>query len=238
MLRLVLFSGLAASLPLAAQTFRSGPASVPLLELYTSEGCSSCPPADRWLSTLVESPRLWNDIVPVSFHVNYWDGLGWKDAFARPEFTVRQKAYAALWNARTIYTPAFVLNGREWNPGRSAEGDAPAGVLTVDRDADGALHVEFAPAGALAGGCVAHVALLGGGFESRVRAGENAGRVLGHDFVVTALHEFPLKPTSEGRFRGDLAPVPLPDAGRKAVAAWVSKSGSPVPLQAVGGWLP
>ncbi len=62
----------------------SGDTRVNLLELYTSEGCSSCPPADRWLSGLRQDPRLWRQLVPVAFHVDYWDGIGWPDRFASP----------------------------------------------------------------------------------------------------------------------------------------------------------
>jgi hypothetical protein len=72
---------------------------VRLLELFSSEGCSSCPPAETWLSNLQNSSELWKSIVPVSFHVTYWDYLGWTDRFARPEYTQRQQEYAALWNS-------------------------------------------------------------------------------------------------------------------------------------------
>src|SRR5438045_6028499 len=95
-------------------TFESGPKKVQLLELFTSEGCSSCPPAEEMLGRLVSDPRLWREFVPVAFHVDYWDRLGWKDPFASAEWTKRQRLYAANWNAENVYTPAFVLNGREW----------------------------------------------------------------------------------------------------------------------------
>src|SRR5881394_2772067 len=78
-------------------TFQSSGEQVALLELYTSEGCSSCPPAETWLSRLKESPKLWKDFVPVAFHVDYWDYLGWKDPFAAKVYTERQHEYASLW---------------------------------------------------------------------------------------------------------------------------------------------
>src|SRR5690348_8781739 len=71
--------------------FESGDTQTPLLELYTSEGCSSCPPAEAWLSQLKKSPKLWKDFVPVSFHVDYWDYLGWKDPFAMKAYSRRQQ---------------------------------------------------------------------------------------------------------------------------------------------------
>src|SRR6266581_5068954 len=78
-----------------ATTFESGEARTMLVELFTSEGCSSCPPADAWISQLKESPDLWKKIVPVAFHVDYWNNLGWRDRFAKPEFTARQRRYVA-----------------------------------------------------------------------------------------------------------------------------------------------
>ena len=75
---------------------QSGPQKVSLLELYTSEGCSSCPPAETWLSRLTTDGRLWKEIVPVAFHVDYWDDLGWKDRYAKQEYTSRQRSYFAL----------------------------------------------------------------------------------------------------------------------------------------------
>src|SRR5438270_9390200 len=83
----------------AEVAFRSGPAKVALVELYTSEGCSSCPPAEKWLGSLTADPGLWRQFVPVAFHVNYWDNLGWRDALATKAFTDRQYAYSAAWGA-------------------------------------------------------------------------------------------------------------------------------------------
>ena len=115
--------------------FESGPAQVSLLELYTSEGCSSCPPAESWLSELSRNPNVWRAVVPVSFHVDYWDNLGWKDAFSSREFTLRQRSYAASWGSESIYTPEFVLNGAEWQGwGQAVPAGAnqQAGKLTVE----------------------------------------------------------------------------------------------------------
>src|ERR1700733_854948 len=112
-LLLLIVSILGLGLTLQAQTttrFESGPSQVSLLELYTSEGCSSCPPAEAWLSALSQSPELWKAVVPVAFHVDYWDNLGWKDWFSSREFTQRQRRYAANWGSGSVYTPAFILN--------------------------------------------------------------------------------------------------------------------------------
>ena len=90
----------------AESVFCSAPGGTSLLELYSSEGCSSCPPADSWLSSLRGSPGLWTDFVPVAFQVDYWDYLGWRDVLASPEYTARQKSYGRL------VTPQVLLNGR------------------------------------------------------------------------------------------------------------------------------
>src|SRR5438270_83142 len=97
-----------------ALTFTSKNSGTHLLELFTSEGCSSCPPAEAWLGRLKSDDRLWQDFVPIAFHVDYWDRLGWKDRFAQSEWTQRQRAYANKWGSSSVYTPGFVLDGREW----------------------------------------------------------------------------------------------------------------------------
>ena len=100
--------------PMPATTFESGATQSTLAELFTSEGCSSCPPAEKWLSALKSNQDLWKTIIPVAFHVDYWDRLGWRDRFAKPEFTSRQQRYAAAWGGDSVYTPGFVVNGKEW----------------------------------------------------------------------------------------------------------------------------
>jgi hypothetical protein len=112
--------------------FESKPVRAHLIELYTSEGCSSCPPAEEWMSGLKNQPRLWQDIVPVAFHVDYWDRLGWRDPFASKLWTERQGEYSARWKTESVYTPAFVLDGKEWHYGKLPEAGAETpGVLKV-----------------------------------------------------------------------------------------------------------
>lgn len=225
--------------------FRSGPAQVALVELYTSEGCSSCPPAEEWLNALRTAPGLWRDFVPVAFHVNYWDRLGWKDALATPAFTARQHAYAAAWRASSVYTPCFVRNGAEWRPrgGAPEAGNAKhAGTLTVRwRAADRTAAVEFTTAdgAASAGDFEIHVALLGGGIVNAVKRGENSGRTLRHEFVALRLETTALPAGEDGMRTARLALAPRPEikTERLALAAWVTRRGSLTPLQAAGGWI-
>jgi hypothetical protein len=221
--------------------FSSGPKPVALIELFTSEGCSSCPPADRWLGALRTDRGLWRNYVPVAFHVNYWDNLGWKDRLSSRTFTDRQYALASGWGTRSVYTPCFVRNGAEWHP----DGDAPgpsggdAGMLEVEIDGN-LCRAQWSPAGAgLAGGFDVHVAVLGGGIISRVSAGENRGSTLTHEFVALGLADQRLESSGAGP---QLAEFPLPalsvsDAPRRAIAAWVTRRGELTPIQATGGWL-
>src|ERR1700752_821515 len=112
--------------------FQSGAQKTHLIELFTSEGCSSCPPAEAWLSKLKSEPRLWKDFVPIAFHVDYWDRLGWRDPFASKEWTARQYQYSNAWKAETVYTPGFVLDGREWrDPKVPSSSNEKPGVLRI-----------------------------------------------------------------------------------------------------------
>ena len=219
----------------APQVFASGENRTHLIELYSSEGCSSCPPAEAWLNGLRGDPGLWRDFVPVAFHVDYWDRLGWTDRLATREFTARQYAYAEVWGANTVYTPGFVLDGRDW-PGRSGRKPPPlsgdkTGALKVEL-AEGRVRVTFEPT--VAGAYEVHVALLGGGIVSPVKAGENRGETLQHEFVALALVTHPL---SSGRSEFDLPAFPASGKKRRALAVWVTHPRSLEPVQATGGWL-
>ncbi len=230
-----------ARLPAAEFHCASGPGRVALIELYTSEGCSSCPPADHWLEALRNQRGLWRDFVPIGFHVNYWDQLGWKDRFATRQFTQREYALASVWGSNSVYTPCFAFDGREWHPGadlRAPAGDSP-GPLSLALGDDGVCRIRFVPAaGTPARPLEIHVVLLGGGFASKVTAGENRGETLHHEFVALALADAPLQPGPDGAAAElRLPPTANPDAERRALAAWVTLKGRLEPLQATGGWL-
>ena len=207
----------------------SPPTRAHLIELFTSEGCSSCPPADAWLSGLKSERGLWHEFVPVAFHVDYWDRLGWKDRLASPLFTQRQHAYATAWRSRSVYTPGFVLDGREWRardvPRASGE---KAGILRV-RVAEDRVSVSF-PRDARK--MTAHLAWLAGEVENDVKAGENRGRKLRHDFTALSIESRPLDPASG--IASFTTPKPT---GAKAIAAWITETGRPEPIQATGGAL-
>jgi hypothetical protein len=217
--------------------FASGRARTTMIELFTSEGCSSCPPAEAYLSDFQRDPQLWTKYIPLAFHVGYWDYLGWRDRFADPANVARQRRYARERAMPAIYTPAFFVNGKPW--WRASHPDvprssAPAGSLTVDVTGN-RYRAVFAPAGDIPKRLQLNVALLGMGLHSDIRAGENAGRHETHDFVVLGWQRF----DSDSRhWQGTLpSSFAARGAARLALAAWVSRPGDPTPLQATGGYL-
>lgn len=169
-------------------TFESGQTAAAVIELFTSEGCSSCPPAEKWFSKFKTDPGLWKTIVPAAFHVDYWDHLGWSDRFAKAEFTERQQRYGFAWHSESVYTPGFAVDGKEWRgwfQGSSfPHRDARVGILRITLTPDKAVTATFIPEQPASHGYVLETALLGSDRESEVLRGENKGRKLHHDFVV------------------------------------------------------
>jgi hypothetical protein len=221
-----------------ATTFESGETQNSLVELFTSEGCSSCPPAEKWLSALKSSQDLWTKTVPVAFHVGYWDHLGWRDRFAKPEFTSRQQRYAAAWGGDSVYTPAFVINGREWRGwfGGNAvpRSSTMVGVLRASL-ADGKLSATFFPDTTQPRALALNVALLGNDLESDIKRGENGGRKLHHDFLVLDLMRVDMAHESKCWTGSVALPKQLGHEKSTALAAWITENSTPI--QATGGWL-
>jgi hypothetical protein len=240
---LTLLAGMTANAQTNTLQFQSPRERTALLELYTSEGCSSCPPAEEWLSRLQDSPRLWKDFAPVAFHVDYCNYLGWKDAWSDAAFSERQRDYAQLWHSANIYTPELVLNGKEWHnwftgkSGPRSSGEQ-VGILTVTSTDTNHWSVSFMPEQAKDARYEIHAVLLVGGIISDVKAGENVGRRLNHDFVVVNSIQIGLT-TSNGVARGKfiLNPAPFKSGKTLALTAWVTHAGQLEPLQATGGWL-
>jgi hypothetical protein len=183
-------------------TAKSGERRVALLELYTSEGCNSCPPADEWVSKLPSKDLTSDRIVPLAFHVDYWNYLGWRDAFSQTKFTERQRQAAQINRSGFIYTPQLVLNGRDYRRGFLWDGTSER-IKEINQQkplADISLILSMATAGQLhvsgeilVSGAVerqnaqAYLALYENNLSNDVRAGENNGRTLHHDFVVREL---------------------------------------------------
>jgi len=223
--------------------FQSGEKQVTLLELFTSEGCSSCPPAENWLAGLKHSPDLWTNFVPVAFHVDYWNSLGWKDRWSSPEFSERERAYAAVWRSDSIYTPCFVANGREWRnwfglrktPGASGEN---TGVLTATSADTNLWSATFIPANSSSTRFDLHAAVLAGELNSDVTAGENRGRHLHHEFSALNLLQIGMT-TKDGAAMGKFITDTTRFNSEKelALAVWITRAGELEPIQATGGWL-
>ena len=154
-------------------------------QLYTSVGCSSCPPADRWLSTLKPSAASGQAVVQ-AFHVGYWDYIGWVDRFASPAHTARQRQIAATNGLRSIYTPQLVRDGQDWRDYARTLSTAtsPArAAITLQRKGIDAFEATVTPAAGV-GAWAAYWTVTEHGHASKVKSGENAGELLKHDFVV------------------------------------------------------
>jgi len=215
--------------------------SVAMVELFTSHGCSSCPPADTWLRRFNNHQGLWSRVIPMAFHVDYWDYLGWKDQFSRSRYSERQRQYRNTGGIRSVYTPGFVVSGREWRGW--FRGTAPD--LTPERKV-GRLQAQVTPGQQVVAAfkpvpgldheeITAHVAILGFGINSKIGGGENSGRELKQDFVV-------LGDSSGGSSSRLEWTIPWPETNyakenRRAVVIWLSRKSDPSPIQAVAGWL-
>jgi hypothetical protein len=219
----------AAATAARACTAESAPQMPAVVELYTSEGCSSCPPADRWLSTL--NGR--HGVLPLAFHVTYWDHLGWNDRFATPDGTARQRALARAAGQPSIYTPQVRVNGRDLRAGVALPAPQPSALrLTLTRDGDDA-QVQVAPAASVAPARLAGWwAVLEDGHASRVRAGENAGETLRHDHVVRLYRPVAEWPAASG-LQARLA-LPAAEAGHpRRIVFVVADPATQQPLQAL-----
>jgi len=221
------------------------PASPPgfaVAELFTSEGCSSCPPAEAMLARLVEETRAEHlPIYAMEWHVDYWDYLGWKDPFDLPEATLRQEEYAKA-RAAGVFTPQAVLNGvvfpdHAWNLSE-IRGDARR-LLVKPPAVAVSLRVEEGPGPSI---CTLHPSLTGSarggelqfalvedGLGSIPTAGENASRKLHHTHVVRAFRTLP-----SGRIDGSGIPFPIPFGVERAKAAIVALVRDPRTLEILG----
>ena len=187
-----------------------------VVELYTSEGCNSCPPADRWLSTLKDKPG----VLAAAFHVDYWDRLGWKDRFASARYTERQASQQAAAGARYSYTPQVVVNGRDWRrwPDLPAPGTHAPVRLSMQRVGE-QVELQVQPVGDTQQRFSLWWVALEDGHASDVKAGENTGVTLRHDHVV--------------RLYGNVA-APRGEGGRMLrVLAVVLDAASGAPVQAL-----
>jgi hypothetical protein len=223
---------------LADWSCQSGNSQAALLELYTSQGCSSCPPADRWLTSLKQRDDLWTDVVPVAWHVTYWDYLGWRDPFGHRSNDQRQRSMAAAAGAQ-VYTPGMFMNRgefRSWRrlpPGGMTSPAIEVGSLSADAEGS-QVAIRFRPVeGLTLSAPRAELVYLRSDRRTDVKRGENRGRELQHDFVAGTPTVVKLRRDGDD-WIGTVDKVPHPDS--VAVALWVTDRAGNY-LQATGGWL-
>ena len=216
---------------------RSPKNTVGLLELFTSEGCSSCPPADRWLQSLSNNGYGFDKVVPLSLHVGYWDYIGWKDPYAQQRFTDRQREYSRLRQAGSVYTPQVVLAGNDF-PGWSGSAFARDLAALNSKPSSANIELEAAAVGSavqfkaraqtdainISDGAKLHLAIFEMGLKNKVTRGENSGETLTHDFVVRQWHG-PLALNQGTLSAKEVLTLDAPSAGRSlGMAAFVQNT--------------
>ncbi len=242
---LVILAAAAAHAPsFAAQCAKdSPPHTVALLELYTSEGCDSCPPADRWLSGLAREATGAERVVPLALHVDYWDRIGWPARFASPDFGERQRALASRGGSRVVYTPGVFLNLNEFRNWSSATRLRQSLAAINAKPARADIRLSLGPPSdsqlavrarfTLKPGASkpeAFIAVYENGLSTDVKAGENRGVTLRHDYVVREWIG-PLDPSSE--FNRSLALGRDWKPANLGVAAFIQDSATGEVLQAI-----
>ena len=221
---------------------------VALVELYTSEGCNSCPPADRWLSSLGARGYAPDRVVPIALHVDYWDYIGWKDPFAKREFSARQRELAALQRLSFVYTPQVLVQGKDFRSWGGAAFDEALARINA-RPAQAAIALSLSGPGPdgfevavdarlLEASRRESAALYLAAYEnklvSQVTAGENHGKTLAHDYVVmewTGPIGFGADGGIAEKRRLPLAPKAVP--GNSGVVAFIQNRASGEVLQAL-----
>ncbi|MFD2176084.1 DUF1223 domain-containing protein [Veronia pacifica] len=221
--------GLFASLPVGAQTWINDQSPATIVELFTSEGCSSCPPAEDKLNQLKSSKGLWTLVIPLAFHVDYWNYIGWKDRFSKRDYSDRQREKVSAGQAKGVYTPGWFINNQEWR-GFFARQKVPfasgskAGILKASLD-DQSLTVNYDQPR----NYTVNIALLAMNESTEVKRGENAGRSLEHEFIVVDFASYYGKNEWQHTISNELSAQP------DAVAVWLEQSGSNDPVQTVAG---
>jgi hypothetical protein len=226
----------------------SGDGTAALVELYTSEGCDSCPPADRWLSGLGARGYVPQRVVPLSLHVDYWDYIGWKDPYAKREFSSRQRKLTQLQRNAFVYTPQVMLQGRDFRGwGGSTFDQAVTRINALPSRARLGLEITSLKAQAVGIKATAELldpaqrndaALYLAAYEnklaSQVTAGENKGHSLAHDYVVLEwLGPFGFAAGTGLTERRELPLLPKAVPGNSGVVAFVQNRRSLEVLQAL-----
>ena len=227
------------------QLFISGAKQTQLIELYSSQGCSSCPPAQRWVNSFTHRKGLWTEFIPVVFHVDYWDDLGWKDPFSSNRHTKRQRDFYSIDAINAVYTPEFIVNGKEWrgwftgnslstNTNEITTGNI--GVLSVSTNSD-KIMVSFQPQyKPLSDPLYVNIALIGLHLVTDVKHGENASKQLHESFVVLAYKRAKFRSGSAYKWPKSKVLRANKDENLGLVV-WLTQGDKMSPVQATGGLL-
>ncbi|WP_028022920.1 DUF1223 domain-containing protein [Enterovibrio calviensis] len=230
-LALLLSVATTVSLPALSQTWQSNDAPATIVELFTSEGCSSCPAAEAALNDLKDSDGLWTRVIPLAFHVDYWNYIGWADRFAKPDFSQRQRQKVSQSDASGVYTPGWFINDQEWRGFFSRQpvpyGNGPKAAQLIASINGNTLRVEYEGNERLN----ANFALIAMDLTTKVKRGENRGRTLEHDFVVV---DFAAK---YGQRHWQFTLDDETAAKPSAIAVWLTPQGGGDPVQTLAGWL-
>lgn len=242
--------GLALLIAAPARVRAAAPGDGPVVvELFTSQGCSSCPPADRLLSKLGADPRFAGKVLPLSFHVDYWNYIGWQDPFSSARWSARQNDYARAFRSDRVYTPQTVVNGRSECVGNDERAVLSRISAALAKAPAGEVHLNVAPsAGGPANGPIkvgvdariarpgldVLVALYQTGLDTPVRAGENASRTLHNDYVVRRLEKAFTLPAAPGSRRAGEVTLPLDPSWNRSALGVVAFLQDPVTLEIEG----
>ena len=217
--------------PAASKKAKPGLPSCAVVELFTSEGCSTCPPADEFLADLVQKTNNKGPIYALSFHVDYWDESGWVDPFSSKVFTQRQRGYAAVKKSKDIYTPQMFVNGQEGFVGSNKTKAVNNIKMALSKPAKSA--VDFTASVPKAKGFikidyqvskigkdqVLFLALVQGGIISKITGGENKGKTIRHENVVVGFKSIVLTKDKSGSAQFHLSPED--DLGKLSVIGYI-----------------
>ena len=235
------------SQPVFAKEYISQNTATNVIELYTSEGCSSCPPADKWLSQLKSKPDLFKRFIPMAFHVDYWNQLGWTDRFSNKANSQRQYIHKQEGNISQVYTPGIMINNKEWRGWFNGQKtwtitQNVIGILKVNHDIESQqLSINFSPEQTInENNMQLNIPILGMGLSNEIKKGENRGRQLNHDFVVLnhVQQQVSINPNNvKQQWQASLPDVPASGQQQSALVVWLSATDSQDIIQATGGYL-
>ncbi|SMF62002.1 Protein of unknown function [Pseudobacteriovorax antillogorgiicola] len=228
--------------PAKAQVYESRQFT-PLVELFTSEGCSSCPPAENWMFQIGKNQSLFKTFNAIEFHVDYWDYLGWKDPFSHKLFSKRQRDYVRQKYMDSVATPTVLVQGKAFYGWRrqqplpkAKQASLPIKVVQNGDQFKVSVILPKSDKRQL----LAHGSYLSRQLTSKVSHGENAGRTLNHDLIALSLSTKPLQSSKDGwqtvlNLKENRV---APHVKQRAFVIWISEAGRQMPLQSIGAMLP